>query len=75
METQNLIKENPRPAESGHEKHGNPNSEQGAKAEIYRLWPVPLRILEEEKKSVKKTNAGCGCEDSDTGRLTDRPWA
>lgn len=45
-----ISSKNPRPAESGHEKHGNPNSEQSAKAEIYRLWPVPLRILEEKKK-------------------------
>lgn len=50
-----------RPAESSHQKHGNANNGQSAEAEIYRRWPLPLHILE-EKKSVKKTNAGCGCE-------------
>lgn len=28
-----------------------------------------------KKKSVKNTDAGGGCEGSDTGRLTGRPWA
>ena len=75
VETWNPIKENSRPAESRLQKHGNTNNGQGAKSEIYRRWPLLLHILEEKKKSVKKTNAACGCGGSDSGRLTNRPWA
>jgi hypothetical protein len=41
-------------AESGHQNHGNGNNELGADSEIYRLWPLPLHILEGKKKVLRK---------------------